>query len=318
VLPHQVRAEPGQGGAHLVRVLLVHAEDDRLGEGVRLAEEFGQAAGDGVGAGLQRDDLLEVVRVVLLVGDLAAVAVEIALARAPAGRVPLGDDAVDAVRGEEAVVDALAPNVVGPLTGAAAALAAGDDDPAVGERDLLAEAMRVCISAGGLQLRYDVSTTRIRFVRHHTARWRTIYSIGIAARSIPLAVPQIPAGAAPVSCRQAASLPKEERRTKKPYARRTSAPLPFGSPLVWQGASNSMSSRTVLAGGDDRAELPPGSRFHENVRLGPSRSTRLIPCNQREPVLSGPLVCVSGMWLGQGRAVTEIPEQGGDPAVDSS
>jgi hypothetical protein len=52
VLPHPIRAEPGQGGAHLVRVFLIDAEDDRFGEGVRLAEEFGQVAGDGFRAGL--------------------------------------------------------------------------------------------------------------------------------------------------------------------------------------------------------------------------------------------------------------------------
>ena len=64
-------------------------------------------AGDGLGAGAQRDDALEVLGLVLVVGDLAAVAVELVLARAPAGGVPLGDDAMHAVGREEAVVDAL-------------------------------------------------------------------------------------------------------------------------------------------------------------------------------------------------------------------
>ena len=54
-----------------------------------LLEEVGQVPGDGLGAGLQRDDPLEVGRLVLLVGNLPAVAVDVALAGPPAGRVPL-------------------------------------------------------------------------------------------------------------------------------------------------------------------------------------------------------------------------------------
>ena len=53
-----------------------------------LLQELGQVAGDRLGAGPQRDDPLEVPGLVLLVRDLAAVAVELALARAPAGGVP--------------------------------------------------------------------------------------------------------------------------------------------------------------------------------------------------------------------------------------
>ena len=49
---------------------------------------------------------------IFLVGDFAAVAVEVVLARPPAGGVPLRDDAMHAVGREEAVVNAL-PQAVG-------------------------------------------------------------------------------------------------------------------------------------------------------------------------------------------------------------
>ena len=65
VLLHQVGVEVVQRPAHLVGVLLVHAEDDRLGEAVGLLQELGQVPGDGLGAGLQRDDPLEVLGPVL-------------------------------------------------------------------------------------------------------------------------------------------------------------------------------------------------------------------------------------------------------------
>ena len=112
MLPNQVGVEVVQCPPHFVGVFLVHAEDDRLGEAVGLLEERGQVLGDRLGAGLQRNDPLEVGRLVNLVGNLPAVAVDVALAGPPAGRVPLGDDPMHAVRGQEAVVDAL-PQAVG-------------------------------------------------------------------------------------------------------------------------------------------------------------------------------------------------------------
>ena len=87
VLLHEVGVQVVERAPHLVGVLLVDAEDDRLGEAVGLLQEVGEVRGDGLGAGPQRDDALEVLGLVLLVGDLAAVAVELALARAPAGGV---------------------------------------------------------------------------------------------------------------------------------------------------------------------------------------------------------------------------------------
>jgi hypothetical protein len=48
------------------------------------------------------NDALEVFCLVILVGDLAAVPVQLALRGSPAGGVPRGDDAMDAIEGEEA------------------------------------------------------------------------------------------------------------------------------------------------------------------------------------------------------------------------
>ncbi len=112
VLAGEVAVEVGQRAAHLVGVRLIDAEDDRLGEAVGLLEEAGQVAGDRLGAGAQGDDPLEVLGVVLLVGDGLTEAVELTPGGAPAGGVVGGDDAVDAVGGEEAVFDPLAQAVL--------------------------------------------------------------------------------------------------------------------------------------------------------------------------------------------------------------
>jgi len=93
-------------------VLLIDAEDDGLGEAVGLGQELGQVPGDRLGAGAERHDPLEVPGVILVVGDGSAVAVQLVLARAPAGRVPLGDHAMHPVGREEAVVDPLSETVL--------------------------------------------------------------------------------------------------------------------------------------------------------------------------------------------------------------
>ncbi len=108
---HEVGVQVVQRGAHNGCVFLVHAKDDGLGEAIGFFEEIGEVASDGLRAGAQSDEALEIGGAIFLVGDGAAIAVEVILARPPAGRVPLGDDAMDAVRREEAVVNALAQAV---------------------------------------------------------------------------------------------------------------------------------------------------------------------------------------------------------------
>jgi hypothetical protein len=92
-------------------VFLVRAEDDGLGVPVGLRQEVGQVAGDCRVAVLKGDDLLEVLRVIQLVGDRLLVAVESPLVRPPPDRVERGDDPVYAVWGEEPVHDPLSEAV---------------------------------------------------------------------------------------------------------------------------------------------------------------------------------------------------------------
>lgn len=53
----QVGVQAMQGAAHLVRVLLIYAKHDRLGQAVGLFHKVGQVPGNGFGAG-ERDAAL--------------------------------------------------------------------------------------------------------------------------------------------------------------------------------------------------------------------------------------------------------------------
>ena len=112
MVPHQIRVQRRKCVAHLERVFLVHAEDDGLGEAVRLLEEVRQVPRDGLGACAERYHPLEVPGAILRVGDLPSVPVDLPLGGPPSGRVVVGDDAVDSVGGEEAVRDALSEAVL--------------------------------------------------------------------------------------------------------------------------------------------------------------------------------------------------------------
>ena len=93
-------------------MLLVHAEDDGLGEAIRFLQEVRKVAGDGFGTGFKRDQPVEIRRAVKAVRDLPAVAIHLAGRRPPACSIDGGDDAVHAVGRKEAVIDAL-PEAVG-------------------------------------------------------------------------------------------------------------------------------------------------------------------------------------------------------------
>src|SRR5919112_2690538 len=107
VLAYEVRVEVAQRPSHLVGVLLVYAENYRLGEAVGAFQEVGQVARYRFRARAQRHCLLEVLGVVVLVGDLASEAVELALARAPSGGVHARYYPMYPVRCQETVLDAL-------------------------------------------------------------------------------------------------------------------------------------------------------------------------------------------------------------------
>ncbi len=112
VLLREVRVGVVQRAPHLVGMLLVDAEHDRLGPAVGAPEVLSQVLGRGLGAGEQRNDALEIIRRVQAVGDLLAEEVELPLIRRPTVSVRAQHDAADTVRGEEAVVDALSERVL--------------------------------------------------------------------------------------------------------------------------------------------------------------------------------------------------------------
>ncbi len=107
ILAHQVGVGVRERLAHLVGVLLVGAEDDGLGEAVSCLEIVGEVVGHGLGAGLERDDALEVAGGVLPVGYLAAKVVELPGVGAVALYVHIDDDAAHLIGREEAVLNAL-------------------------------------------------------------------------------------------------------------------------------------------------------------------------------------------------------------------
>ena len=108
----EVGVQVVERGSHLRRVFLVHAKDDGFGKSVGFLEKIGEMPGDGFSAFEQCDLPLKIRRAVEFVRDATAVAVNVFLAGPPAGGIPLRNDAVDAIRREETVVNAL-PQAVG-------------------------------------------------------------------------------------------------------------------------------------------------------------------------------------------------------------
>ena len=68
-------------------------------------------AGHCPGTGAQGHDAFEILGLILLVRHLSAVAIQLVLAGPPAGGIYGSDDAVHAVRGQKAILDALAQAV---------------------------------------------------------------------------------------------------------------------------------------------------------------------------------------------------------------
>lgn len=104
---HEIGVQGGERLPHLKRVLLVDAEDDGLGEAVGLGHEAREMSRNCLRSRPQRHDPLEVPRGVFGVGDFTPISIKFTPRRSPSGSVVVRDDAMDAIRGQEAVRDAL-------------------------------------------------------------------------------------------------------------------------------------------------------------------------------------------------------------------
>ena len=104
---HEIGVQGGERLPHFERVFLVDTEDDGLCEAVGLGHEAREMSRNGLRSRPQRHDPLEVPRGVFGVGDLASIAIKFTPRRSPSGGVVVRDDAMDAIRGQEAVSDAL-------------------------------------------------------------------------------------------------------------------------------------------------------------------------------------------------------------------
>ena len=112
VLASEVGVRSVESRPHLVGVLGVDAEDDRLRHPIRSLQVLGEVLRRHLRAREQRDDALEVPRLVEVGRDLAAEEVELALVRLPAVGVGAEHDPPHAVGREEAVVDPLLERVL--------------------------------------------------------------------------------------------------------------------------------------------------------------------------------------------------------------
>src|SRR5207237_524001 len=88
-------------------MILIDTEDDRLRKSITLTKKVAQVARNRLGSRPKCNDALEVLGLILVVRNWSAVAIDFVSTRAPAGRVPFCDHPMDAIRREEAVVNAL-------------------------------------------------------------------------------------------------------------------------------------------------------------------------------------------------------------------
>jgi hypothetical protein len=88
---NQIAIEVVQRQPHLAGMFLIDAEDDRFYKAVALFEEFCKMAGDCLSPGAQRHHLLEILRLVFIVGNRTAIPIELVPARPPASGVPFSD-----------------------------------------------------------------------------------------------------------------------------------------------------------------------------------------------------------------------------------
>jgi len=86
-------------------MVLIDTEYDCFCKTVVFGHEIGQVPGNGLGTGLQGDNPLEVLGLILIVRYLPAIAIQLSLAGTPTCRIEVSDNAVDPVGSQEAVID---------------------------------------------------------------------------------------------------------------------------------------------------------------------------------------------------------------------
>ena len=111
VLFDQIAIQVEQFLSQFGGVLLIDAEHQGFGVAVSAFQQVGEMTRHCPRARTQRDDALEILGQVFLVGHFTAIAVQFILAGPPAGGIHRGDDAVNPVRRQESVLDALAQAV---------------------------------------------------------------------------------------------------------------------------------------------------------------------------------------------------------------
>src|SRR5689334_17196530 len=88
-------------------MFLINTKDNRLCKPVRLLKKLREVSSDGLCASAKCYAALEVSGPIHFVWNFPAVPIEIVLARAPSGGIPLCHNTVNAIRREETVVNSL-------------------------------------------------------------------------------------------------------------------------------------------------------------------------------------------------------------------
>ena len=112
ILLDQIIIEIIERPPHLIGMFLIDAKYDCLGEAVSLFQKVRDVARDRLASSFQCHGALEIRCLILIVRDLATVAIQLSLARPPSCRIPLGDNAMNSVGREESVLDSL-PQAIG-------------------------------------------------------------------------------------------------------------------------------------------------------------------------------------------------------------
>ncbi len=93
-------------------MFLIDAKDDGLRESIRFGYEVGEMRGDGPRPRTQSDLPFKIGRVVIDISNLPPVSVQLALRRVPPGGIVIRDDAVNLVKCQKTVGDALSEAVL--------------------------------------------------------------------------------------------------------------------------------------------------------------------------------------------------------------